>query len=110
MPSPGFAEDGGGVLAGGDGLVEPARLARGVAEVGQRAAFAEPIAEAASSGQADGSGGQPVVEPAPPVQVLAKVQGEVLVTAAGEPRGQRRQLRQDLGARSSVGSRNLAFD
>jgi hypothetical protein len=36
VPVAGFAVDGGGVLAGGDGLVEPAHLVQGDAEIVKR--------------------------------------------------------------------------
>src|SRR6266704_1925105 len=49
VPVAGLAEEGGGVLVGGDGLLEPPHLLQGQAEVGQRHAFAVPVAGLADS-------------------------------------------------------------
>jgi hypothetical protein len=52
----GLAEDGGGVLAGGGALLEPAHLAQGQAEIVQRRALAVAVAGVAASALAAATG------------------------------------------------------
>src|SRR6266571_9054978 len=63
VPVAGLAVDGGGVLAGGDRLVEPPHLAQGGAEVVQRHALAAPVAGLAADGGGVLAGGDRLVEP-----------------------------------------------
>src|SRR6266571_3609843 len=56
VPVAGLAEDGGGVLVGGDRLVGPARVPQGEAEVVQRPALAVPVAQAPGGARADACG------------------------------------------------------
>jgi hypothetical protein len=74
VPVAGFPVDGGGALEGRDGLLEPSRPAQGGAKVGQRRGFAVPVAEPTCGVQADGGGGQPVIDPVPPVKALSQRQ------------------------------------
>src|SRR5690348_1577970 len=50
VPVAEFGEEGGGLLVGGDGLVEPPRPLQGQAEVVQRRGFAVPVAEFGEEG------------------------------------------------------------
>ena len=63
MPVAELGEEGGGLLVGGDGLVEPPHLLQGVAEVVQRHGFAVPVAELGEEGGGLLVGGDGLVEP-----------------------------------------------
>ncbi len=64
MPVAGLPVDGGGVLVGGDDLLEPPHITQGQAEAVQRHGLALPVTETLSGVQTDGGDGEPVVEPA----------------------------------------------
>jgi hypothetical protein len=73
VPVAGLGEEGGGLLVGGDGAVEPPHLQQGVAEVVKRGAFAVPVAGLGEEGGGLLVGGDGLVEP-PNVQ-----QGTLLI-------------------------------
>ena len=102
----GLAEDGHGVLTGGDRLVEPAHLAQGDAEVAQRDALVGPGTEAAGSVQADGRGGDPVVEPAP--QLAPVTQSPALSQSAAALLASKPALGQAGGQQESASSGPVA--
>ena len=71
----GLLEDGGGVLARCDRLLEPPHGSQGQAEVVRRHGLAVPVAGLAVDGVLAGGDGEPVIEPAPPGKVLGSRRG-----------------------------------